>query len=377
MQVADDAFGVEQTGELAEVQLARRLGGGLAVVRRVRRGAAVDRGAVVSAVVVTGIGAIAQVAGKGLMGRVMSTVGMALVLGPAIGPSLGGFLIAHASWPWLFVINVPVGLVGLWFGSRVLPKQAGGQRSPFDVPGFVLIGLGLPVLTYVISQSGAAAGPSVGWLVVLGVAGAALLVWFAVRCARRPESLLRVRLFGNPVFAAAALSSFCAGLLQFGVLVVWALYFQFVRGYSLTEAGVAMIGFALGSAALPVAGRLTDRWGGGAVAFGGAVLSVAALVPVVVLPGGADLWVLEILLVLLGIGNAFSVVPSSTAGYTAIEPAAIPDAVTQINILLRFGGAVGTALVVAVLGAPAAGVAAPPSPCSPRQLSSRLPPPRC
>jgi MFS family permease len=295
---------------------------------------------------------LAEVAGNALLGRVMSVVGMALVLGPAIGPSLGGFLIAHASWPWIFVINVPIGLVGLWCGARTLPKDGSQDPVPFDLPGFLLVGVGLPVLTYVISQSGNAADLTLFWRVALSLAGAGLVVWFVVRCARRPNRLLRVRLFGNRVFAAAALSSFCAGLLQFGALVIWALYFQLVLGYSLAVAGAAMVGFAVGSAVLPLSGRLTDRWGGGVVSLGGAVLTVAALIPMVLTVGSTDLVLLESLLVVLGIGNAFLVVPTFTAGYTAIERTTLPDAVTQVNIVLRFGGAVGTAMVVAVLGTP-------------------------
>lgn len=81
---------------------------------------------------------IAQVAGRGLMGRVMSTAGMALVLGPAAGPVIGGLLIAHASWQWLFLVNIPVGLAGLWLGRRLVPRAEPSGAARFDVPGFVL-----------------------------------------------------------------------------------------------------------------------------------------------------------------------------------------------------------------------------------------------
>ncbi len=290
---------------------------------------------------------IAQAAGRQQMGRVMSTVGMPLVLGPAIGPTLGGFLIAHASWPWLFLINLPVGAAALWLGSRIIPRDgAPAARVRFDGVGFVLIGVGLLAVTYVVSQAGGA-GASVARPLALGVVALAAFCWRS-RVVAAP--LLKVRQFANEVFAAAAAASFCAGALQFGALVIWALYFQLVRGYGLVGSGLAMIGFAAGAALLPVAGRFTDRFGGGPVALAGAVLTAAVFVPVALAPVDTPLVLLEAGLFAFGVANALSVVPASTAAYVTVAPPDLPDAVTQINILLRLGGAVGAALVVAVLG---------------------------
>jgi MFS family permease len=140
--------------------------------------------------------------------------------------------------------------------------------------------------------------------------------------------------------------------------VVWALYFQQVRGYDVVDSGLAMVGFALGAAVLPVSGHLADRFGGGPVALTGALLTVVAVVPVALLPGSAPLAVLELCLLVLGVANALSVVPSSTAAYVSVRPQEVPDAVTLINIFLRLGGAVGAALLVAVLGDPSASGAA-------------------
>jgi len=301
---------------------------------------------------------IAHAAGRALMGRVMSTAGMALVLGPALGPVVGGELLAHAAWPWLFLINVPVGVVGLWLGRRILPRtgpSTGGERTRFDATGFALLGLALPAVTY--ATSGLAGPADLGRVAVYGplLVGVGGLALFAVRARRSAAPLLDVRLFAGPAFRAAAVASFLAGAVQFGSLVIWALYFQFVRGYDVVGAGLAMAGFALGAALLPVTGRLTDRHGGGPVALGGAVLTTATLLPMAVLPASTGLGVLEACLFLLGVANACSVVPVSTAAYVSIEPRSVPDAVTIINIFLRLGGAVGAALLVAVLDGGSAG----------------------
>ncbi|MET7815338.1 DHA2 family efflux MFS transporter permease subunit [Streptomyces sp. NPDC005395] len=293
---------------------------------------------------------IAQAAGRDLMGRVMSTAGAALVLAPALGPVVGGLLIAHLSWPWLFLINVPVGVAGVCLGLRVLPRGEPQPVSAFDTQGFLLVGLGLPALTYGVSVSGGSQvlGEPRFWAPV--AAGVLLLAVFAGRARRATAPLLNLGLFGGRVFRAAAGASFLAGAIQFGALVVWALYFQDARGYGVIASGLAMAPFALGAAVLPYAGRLTDRFGGGPVTLAGALLTAVAVLPMALLPDDAATAVVELCLFGLGVANALSVVPPSTAAYISVPPPQVPDAVTLVNIFLRLGGAVGAALLVAVLG---------------------------
>lgn len=297
---------------------------------------------------------IVQVAGRGQMGRVMSTVGLPLVLGPALGPAVGGFVLDHAAWPWLFWINVPVGLLGLALGLRHIPRErpAAGSARPFDLVGFLLVGVGLPALTFAVSALGDATGPVFGAAIAVGAIALGCYAWRSLRVA---APLLDTGLFRRGVVAASGLTSFLVGALQIGALVVWALYFQLVRGFDLVTAGLALLGFAVGAALLPLTGRLTDRVGGGPVALAGAALTSVSLVPFALLPPDAPLAALEVCLVVFGVANAMSVVPTSTAAYVTLAPKEMPDAVTQINILLRLGGAVGAALVVAVLGAAPAG----------------------
>ncbi|MDQ1047517.1 DHA2 family efflux MFS transporter permease subunit [Streptomyces sp. V4I2] len=301
---------------------------------------------------------IAQVAGRNLMGRVMSTAGAALVLGPAAGPVIGGLLIAHASWRWLFLVNIPVGLVGLWLGRRLIPRGEPTKAARFDAVGFVLVGAGLSAVTYAVSLSDASDGLTLTTFYGPLVLGCAALVAFGVLTRRTEAPLLNLDLFANKVFMAAAASSLLAGVVQFGALVIWALYFQLVRGYGVVDTGLAMIGFAVGAAVLPFAGKLTDRFGGGPVSLAGAVVTTLAFVPAALLPVDTSLFVLEACLLLLGVGNALSVVPSSTAAYVTVAPPRIPDAVTLINIFLRLGGAVGSALLVSVVSSGSGGATA-------------------
>jgi MFS family permease len=180
--------------------------------------------------------------------------------------------------------------------------------------------------------------------------GGLALLAFAWRCRRVAAPLLKLSLFSNPQFIASASLSFLVGLAMFGALVAWPLYFLVIRGYGLQQTGFAMFGFALGSAALPLSGRLTDRFGGGPVCLGGTVLLAIGCVLAAFVEPGTSIAVLELALLLLGTGTAFIVVPTFTAAYVAVSPPDVPDAVTIVNILLRVGGAVGVSLVIAVIG---------------------------
>jgi MFS family permease len=287
----------------------------------------------------------------------MSTVGGALVLAPALGPVIGGLLISHASWRWLFLVNGPVGVAAA-VGWRWMPRSAPRTRSRFDAIGFVLAGVALPAVTLAISRIGPVKDLTAVtfWIPLLG--GLVVLAFFIRRCLHAAEPLLNMRLFGGRAFALGAAASFLAGAIQFGALVIWALYFQLERGYGVVATGLAMAGFALGAAALPIAGRFTDRLGGGPVTMVGALVTTAALLPMALLPATISLATAEACLFVLGVGNAFSIIPASTAVYVSVTPAAVPDAVTIINICLRLGGAIGSALLVAILSDGQGGTAA-------------------
>jgi EmrB/QacA subfamily drug resistance transporter len=297
-----------------------------------------------------GMTVIAQAAGRNRMGRVMSVVGTALVLAPALGPILGSLTLAHLPWPWLFLINLPIGVIGLRLGRRIIPRGERENTARFDSPGFLLVGGALPLITYAISRTGRNSDLTSGAFYVPLLLGALALVVFARRSRRVAGPLLKVSLFSQRTFLAAAGLSLLVGLISFGALVLWPLYLQIVRGYGLVASGLAMLGFAVGSTPLPISGRLTDKFGGGRVCLFGTVLMAGACVPIALADRNSSLLVLEASLVLLGLGTAFCIIPAFTAANVAVDPSDIPDSVTLTNILLRLGGAVGTSMLVAIIG---------------------------
>jgi EmrB/QacA subfamily drug resistance transporter len=295
---------------------------------------------------------IGRVAGPHRLGRVMSVVGIAVVAAPAIGPTIGGVMLEQLSWVWLFLINIPFGLVAFVLALRVLPRDtAAGTGEPFDIAGFVLIGAGLSLLVYGLGEFGShgAFFDTSVWLPV--VIGAVALGGFVLRSVRgRGTTLLDIGLFRSPVFATANIANFFSGAAMFGSMLLLPLYFQLLHGKGLIATGLLLLGFGLGGiVALPVGGRLTDRFGGGVVAVAGGVLTVATTVPFALADASMNLVVVQVLLVLRGVATGLTSMPIVAAAYASVGREQLPDAASFVNILQRVGGSIGAALMAVVL----------------------------
>lgn len=312
-------------------------------------GARVLQGVAGGLLVTAGITILAQAAGKDRMGRILAITGVPTVLAPALGPTAGALLLAHLSWPWLFVINLPIGVVGLLLGRRFVPSGDKKVTSPLDWPGLLLVAAGLPLLTYGITEVAQQNLTDPGALVPLSVGVIALAV-FVRRSLHRPFPLLDLRVFTNRVYTAAAAQMIFGGAALFGGQIVMPLYFQLQRQASIVDTGLLLLPFGLAAAAtFPIGGRLTDRYGGGRVAAAGLVLTTAVTIPLALLTPQASLVVVEALQIPRGIGLALAGAPVIAAAMAAVTRHQLADASAQISILSRVGGALGSALLVVIL----------------------------
>lgn len=298
----------------------------------------------------TGISILAQLVGRQGMGRVLAITGVPTVLAPAIGPTAGALLLAHFSWPWLFLINIPIGALGLVLGLRFVPAGDRENSGRLDLVGLVLVAAGVTALTYGITE--AAQRQNVTQLPIAAslLGGAAALGVFTRRSLRVRSPLLDLRLFTNRVFAAATSQTLFGGAALFGGQIIMPLYFQLQRDRSVVATGLLLLPFGLGAAAtFPIGGRLTDRFGGGRVAAAGLTLTTLVTVPMALLGTQADLVLVETLQVLRGVGLALSGAPVIAAAMAAVARHQLDDASAQINIVSRVGGALGSAVAVAIL----------------------------
>ncbi|WP_433627155.1 DHA2 family efflux MFS transporter permease subunit [Nocardia sp. CA-120079] len=295
---------------------------------------------------------LGQVAGPHRLGRVMSVVGIAVVAAPAIGPTIGGVMLANLDWEWLFLINIPFGLVAFVLGRRLLPRaQASGNGGRFDATGFALIAVGLSALVYGLGEFGSRGSVSAPTVWVSVVVGVLALGVFVVRSVRGGgASLLDVGLFRHPVFATANVANFFAGASLFGAMLLLPLYFQVLHRDDLIATGLLLMSFGIGGIiALPVGGRLTDRYGGGVVAVVGSAVTAAVTVPFAFGDASMNPVVVQVLLLIRGVATGLTGVPIVAAAYAAARPEQLPDAASFVNILQRVGGSIGAALLAVVL----------------------------
>jgi EmrB/QacA subfamily drug resistance transporter len=293
---------------------------------------------------------LGQAVGAHRLGRVMATLGIAVSVAPALGPVVGGLLLHAGPWRWLFAVNLPVGVVGLVLGLRFVPRGRRGGGVPLDWPGLVAVSVGLPLAVYGLTALAGRA--AVGRFALPLVGGAVALAFFVVRSRRVAHPVVDMGLLGNRVFAAATVAAGFTGVLMFGGGLLVPLYLQLGHGWSALSSGLHLLGFGgATAAALPLTGRLVDRYGGGPVAVVGTALVTASTVPFALLPVTVDVLVVHALLAPLGAAVALAAVPPGVAAYRAVPPDKLADATTTVNIVQRIGGALGGAVFTLVLAA--------------------------
>lgn len=312
-------------------------------------GCRVAQGIAGGLLVSAGITVLAQVAGPGGMGRILAITGVPTVLAPALGPTVGALLIAHLSWPWLFVINLPIGAAAVFLGLGCVPRGERVATTPIDLPGLALVGAGLPLLTYGIT--GAAEEQS----------AVAPTVWYPCSPAA-PPSRLRPPVAAAKVAAAEPASAHQPGLhrRRLSDCLWWgralrrpdrdALVLPATTDPADRRHRPAIL--ALRSRCgrhVPPRWTAPDRHGGGRVAAVGLAVTAAVTVPMALIGPDASLVGVEVLQVLRGIGLALAGAPVVAAAMSAVVKSQLADASAMINISSRVGGALGSALLVVIL----------------------------
>jgi EmrB/QacA subfamily drug resistance transporter len=293
---------------------------------------------------------LVKAAGPRALPRVMSFIGVPIVLAPVFGPTLGGLLVEHAGWEWIFLVNIPIGILAVIAGHRLLPRDEPEGAGRLDVPGLALVAAGLVGITYGLAETGASGSLTDDRVLLPLVGGLILVATFVWRSLRIPEPLLDLRLFANRAFAAAAVTTLCLGAALFGAMILMPLYFQTVRGEDAVHTGLLLMPQGVGAAiAMGLSGRVTERLGGGLTSFFGAVITVVATLPFVFIADGTSYWLIGAAMVARGFGIGMSMMPSMTAAFTVLRRDQVAHASPQLTVLQRVGGSIGTAIFTVVL----------------------------
>ncbi|NHA69629.1 DHA2 family efflux MFS transporter permease subunit [Phycicoccus flavus] len=285
--------------------------------------------------------------------RAISTWGATAAVAAGIGPSAGGLLIETGGWRWAFLVNVPIGVATVVMARRQLDEsRAPGRRALPDVAGAGLLAAAMGVLTLGIVQ-----GQDWGWssAATLGCfAAAAALGWFFVTGSRRhPQPLLDPGLLRVRAFRVSSLALFVSGFGYFANGVTNILWLQYVWGYDVVRAGLGLVPGALVAAVTAtVVGPLAERWGARPFVVGGALTWAAAFVwyhqEVGPAPEFWAEWMPGQVLSGIGVGAALPLLGST--GLASVPGGQYATASAVASSARQFGGVLGVAVLVALLG---------------------------
>ncbi|HYM96126.1 MAG TPA: MFS transporter, partial [Candidatus Sulfotelmatobacter sp.] len=275
-------------------------------------------------------------------------------LAAVAGPTVGGLLVTYIDWRWIFYVNVPVGIITLVAALLIVPDIRMRSQHQMDIPGAVLISVGLVGIVY-----GLVEGQRYNWGAVLGpvtipeiiAAGVLVVAAFLIYERSQKEPLLPLSLFRFRNFSVAIWIAFVVTFALLGFFLPMTIFLQSVLGFTALKAGLTMIPMSVASLLVgPFAGRLADRFGGKWLLFGGLALFAAgmALVDYVSSLSATQLTYLGPV-ALAGIGMGMTYAPMTTVAMRQIAPQLAGAASGVLNTVNQLGGVLGSAVIGAVL----------------------------
>ncbi|MHA7984703.1 MDR family MFS transporter [Rathayibacter sp. CAU 1779] len=295
---------------------------------------------------------VMQAAGGKNLGRIAATVGLPAMLGPILGPAVGGIILNWLDWQWIFWVNVPFCVVGLFLAWRMLPRDVPAKTRPrLDVVGMILLLPSLVALLLGLSNSAGSKGfgATDAWLPL--TIGAVLLAAFVAWALRRKEkALVDIRLLRHRSVWSASALLFLSGLAAYGIMLLLPLYLQQLRGADVLAAGLFLIPQGLGTlASRSLAGGLTDKLGAKWVGVIGFAIVGLATIPFALSTATTNEWYLMAVLFVRGFGLGAIVMPLMVASFQGLQRADIPHSSIITRTAQQLGGSFGTAVLAVIL----------------------------
>ncbi|MGO9924814.1 MAG: DHA2 family efflux MFS transporter permease subunit [Mycobacterium sp.] len=292
-------------------------------------------------------------AGPRRLGRLMSIMSIPMLLAPIGGPILGGWLIATSSWRWIFLINLPIGVVTVILAAIVFPRDHPARSETFDVIGGLLLSPGLATFLFAVSSIPRCGTVADRRVLIPAAIGLALIAAFVVHAWRRADHpLIDLRLFQNKVITQANVTMLVFTTAFFGASLLLPSYFQQVLHHTPMQAGVHMIPQGLGAMlTMRLTGPLVDRQGPGKIVLVGIALMTVGLGAFAfgVARQAQYLPTLLVALSIMGLGMGCTMMPLSVASVQALSLHQIARGTTLMSVSHQVGGSMGTALMSMVL----------------------------
>ncbi len=285
-------------------------------------------------------------------GNAMAIFGLGAMVGPAVGPTLGGYIVDNASWPLIFYINIPIGIVAFLMTMMFIPnpKYIERAKAGLDWIGLGLMTAGLASLQYVLER-----GEHDDWydsstitiLTIVAVAALALFVW---RMLRERHPLVNLQVFRHSSFTIGNILGILSGFGLYGTALILPLFFQTILGFTAFDTGLALLPGALSTAvSMMIVGRLLNRIDARAsIAFGFLVFGFSTW-----MLGGlstdAGFWDVFWPRLIQGFGLGFLFVPLSTVSLGDIPNSEMAGATGVYTLVRQIGGSFGIAILTTLL----------------------------
>jgi EmrB/QacA subfamily drug resistance transporter len=303
-----------------------------------------------------GMTILTRAAGPERVGRVMAVLGIPMLLGPIFGPILGGALIDSASWHWIFLINLPIGIAAFVYAFLVLPKDHVEPSETFDWVGMVLLSPGLALFLYGVSSIPEAKQEDgtiwTAQVVAPALIGILLIVAFVPWALNRKNihPLVDLRLFKNRTMTVAVLAMSLFAVAFFGASLLFPLYFQSVRGEDALHAGLLLAPQGIGAMiTMPIAGVLADKMGPGKIVLVGISVITIGMGMFTQLEADTSYTYLMSALFIMGLGMGGTMMPIMSAALATLKAETIARGSTLMNIIQQVAASIGTALFSVLL----------------------------
>ena len=283
------------------------------------------------------------------IGLALGVWGMSAIMAPAIGPTLGGYILEHFSWRLLFLINIPVGLLGIFLSIFLLKETPIKEQTKFDFWGFLLSTTGCFALLLALSQ-----GSKEGWhsyyIVMLFLISFFSLLLFVLHELSTEEPLLDLRLLKNSTFTLSVLIGGLINIGLFGGVFLTPLFTQNLMGMSAYDTGLLLLPASLVSGfMMPISGALFDRYGAKVISLVG--LTVLALGTWELQYITADTGKLELIIILSirSVGMGLAMMPISTAGMNVVAKHLVGQASSLSNVIRQIFASFGIAILSTIM----------------------------
>jgi len=280
-------------------------------------------------------------------GTAMGLFGFGTVLAPAIGPTLGGWLTDQYSWPWVFYVNVPIGVICVLLVNRVVddPPYFVREKGHVDWPGLAAMTIGLGSLQLMLEKGQDKdwfQSSFIAWLGVIAAVGLVLFIWRELRASRPAVDL---GLFQNVPFTSATALGGVLGMGLYGALFLLPLFLQQLLGYPAMKSGLALMPRGLAMAVvMPIGGLFYNRLGPRVLVGTGLAISAFSFWDLAHLTSDTGIWDILLPQVWQGIGFSLLFVALSTAALATIPKAKMTAASGLYNVVRQVMGSVGIAL---------------------------------